>query len=88
VPELGRLAHIYVFAHHPGVDPNKTDHRDPYQWDFYVLSTSRLTDPKQKQISLSSIRALGVQACKFDALADVVEKARADRVVSTIDKTM
>lgn len=36
IPQIGRLAHIYVFAYHP-IRDESADHRDPHQWCFYVL---------------------------------------------------
>lgn len=76
VPEVGRHTDIYLFAHHPVEDISIADHRDPYQWDFYVLGSSQIVAPKQKTISLSSIRFLKASACKFDGLVDAVETAR------------
>jgi hypothetical protein len=55
VQEIGRAAHIYVFAHHPIFDAS-ADHRDPTQWQFYVVPTSML--PAVKQISISTIKAM------------------------------
>lgn len=31
---------IVVLAHHPQTDPRTADHRDPAQWDFFVLDES------------------------------------------------
>jgi hypothetical protein len=57
-PGSGRFAHAYVFAWH-GTDDEKTaDHRDPDQWEFYVIGTSLL--PEQKTISLSKVRRLAL----------------------------
>jgi hypothetical protein len=52
----GRCAGIYVFAWNPifGTD---TDHRDPNQWQFYVVSASALPEG-QRTISLSKIKRL------------------------------
>lgn len=51
-----RLAHVYVFAHHPQTDQT-ADHRDPGQWRFYVIPTDQLP-ARQKSISLSGVRQL------------------------------
>jgi hypothetical protein len=53
--EPGRAAHIYLFAFNPRVDES-TDHRDPRQWEFYVVPTIQL--PDTQRISLSAVRAL------------------------------
>jgi hypothetical protein len=55
VEEYGRAAHIYVFAQHPVFD-DSADHRDPTQWQFYVLPTSAL--PNVKQIALGTIKTM------------------------------
>ncbi len=49
----GRPAQIYVFAWN-GVYGPATDHRDPSQWDFFVVPTILL--PAQKTLSLSTLR--------------------------------
>ena len=54
VPSTGRNAEIYVFAHHPIVG-DKADHRDPAQWVFYVVPTTKL--PETARISLAGVRA-------------------------------
>lgn len=65
----GRAAAIYIFAHHPIFDPAVADHRDPLQWDFYVVPASKL--PLQKSIGLSGVRAV-TQPVKFDGLLAAV----------------
>ena len=50
-----RWADVYVFGHHPRVDED-ADHRDPAQWDFYVVSTDLL--PNQNTIALTRIKKL------------------------------
>lgn len=52
IEEAGRAADIYVFAYHGGDDDN-VDHRDPEQWQFYIVPTSML--PNQKTISLNPL---------------------------------
>jgi hypothetical protein len=70
----GRSAHIYVLAHHPvaGVD---ADHRDPLQWDFYVVPTCKL--PPTKRVSLAGLGAYLPN--KFDRLFETVEVQRLAR---------
>jgi hypothetical protein len=52
----GRCAGVYVFAWNPIFGAN-TDHRDPNQWEFYVVSASALPE-NQRTISLSKIKRL------------------------------
>ena len=56
VPEVGRAADLYVLAWHGGWG-ERADQRDETQWEYYLLSASRL--PRQKTISLSVVRELG-----------------------------
>jgi hypothetical protein len=56
VAERGRCAQTYVFAWNSRYGRD-TDHRDPTQWEFYVLPTATLPET-QKTISLSRIKAL------------------------------
>ena len=68
IAKEGRPAHLYVFAHH-GVYGDHADHRDPAQWEFYVVPTSAL--PDVKQISLSRIKLIAA-AVAIDDLAVAV----------------
>lgn len=68
IAEAGRPAHIYVFAHH-GIYADHADHRDPMQWQFYVVATSQL--PDVKQVALSTISRLS-SSVPVTALADTV----------------
>ncbi len=52
----GRSAHTYVFAWNDHYGPG-TDHRDPAQWEFYVVATSSLPQ-EQRTISLSRVKTL------------------------------
>lgn len=54
--QRARFADIYVFAWHPVADAKLVDHRDPAQWEFYVLPASDL--PEQKTIALTRLRTL------------------------------
>lgn len=56
VDQRSRSADLYVFTWHSLTDITITDHRDPDQWQFFVLATSEL--PEQKTIALASLRAL------------------------------
>lgn len=72
ISKKGRYAHVYVFAHHP-VRTKKADHRDPLQWLFYVVETSKLPDTK----SLSEAGAASLaDPITFDRLATRVETLR------------
>jgi hypothetical protein len=72
IPQIGRLAHIYVFAHHP-IRDESTDHRDPRQWRFYVIPTREL--PPSKTIALSMVASLSA-AASWQELGDLVEQTR------------
>ena len=71
-PQLGRLAHIYVFAYHP-IRDDSADHRDPSQWQFYVAPTKQL--PLTKRIGLARVAQL-TPAVAWPCLAVAVEQAR------------
>jgi hypothetical protein len=69
VKSPGRAAAIYIFAHHPIFDPTLADHREPLQWDFYVVPAKAL--PMQKTIALSGVRSLA-PSTGFDDLLGAV----------------
>ncbi len=71
LPKPMRAADVYVFAWHSERDREIADHRDASQWQFYVVTESRLP-PSQKTISLSALRSL-VPACGFTDLLRNVE---------------
>lgn len=54
-PQLGRLAHIYVFCYNECVS-DQVDHCDPSQWTFYPATIDRL--PSKASISLGEIERL------------------------------
>ena len=59
-----RWADTYVFAHHD-VFSEAADHRDPWQWSFYVVPTAAL--PAQDQIALVKVQKLA-KPCSFAEL--------------------
>jgi hypothetical protein len=65
VDERSRNAEIFVFAWHPVTD-SSADHRDPSQWQFFVVAELAL--PTQSSLSLSRIRQL-TEPVEFDGLA-------------------
>jgi hypothetical protein len=71
----GRPAAIYVFAHHPVFDTAIADHRDPEQWEFYVVPASKL--PPQKTIRVSGVRALA-DPVSFGGLLDAVNHCHSE----------
>jgi hypothetical protein len=75
--DAGRQADIFIFAWHDRIDES-ADHRDPDQWQFFVVAERDL--PDQKSISLSILCKLA-QSVSFDALADEV-RALADRLTA------
>ena len=76
VPGVGRNADMYVLAHHPVIDAT-ADHREPMQWDFYVVPVSSL--PATRSISLTRVRAI-CPSVAFADLAAEVERVRESRL--------
>lgn len=70
VNERSRNAEIFVFAWHP-LTSEDADHRDPNQWQFFVVAESGL--PAQKTISLLRIHEL-TEPVSFDNLAAKVRE--------------
>ncbi|MBK9442382.1 MAG: hypothetical protein IPN53_14205 [Comamonadaceae bacterium] len=75
-----RNAKVYVFcllAHKdkPTLDPTNLD-----QWEFYVLSTQRLTDElgKQKTLSLNRLLRLGPRKCRYGEISQAVDAVLLD----------
>jgi hypothetical protein len=73
VDGVGRNADIYVFAYH-SVSDATADHREPKQWQFYVVLESAL--PAQKTLALSGVAALS-KPVDFSGLRESVECALA-----------
>jgi hypothetical protein len=65
VEERSRNAEIFIFAWHPVADAT-ADHRQPSQWEFFVVPERSL--PSQSTISLSRVRQFS-EPVGFDALA-------------------
>jgi hypothetical protein len=74
VAEPGRAAHIYLFAYHPRADAD-ADHRDPLQWEFFVVATSRL--PATQRVGLAALQKL-CDSVAFDELGAKVSAAETD----------
>lgn len=55
IEKPGRAAHLYVLAHH-GIYDDSADHRDPSQWEFFVIPSGSL--PDIKRISLKAAQGL------------------------------
>lgn len=81
IDEVGRAAHIYIFAHHPIADIS-ADHRDPSQWQFYVAPTSAL--PNARRLSLAGVRSLAT-AKSFAQLSQAVELLSLKSPIASID---
>jgi hypothetical protein len=73
VADPRRFARIYIFAHHPIMDES-ADHRDPCQWRFYVVPTTRL--PAGKTISLVKVALLS-DAVPWIGLKAAIKNQRA-----------
>lgn len=74
--EPQRWADLYVFAYHPEDDEDTADHRQPEQWEFYLVPEQQLP-PLQKTIGLNLVRSMG-SLCRFHELAELVTRAIAD----------
>lgn len=78
-PTPGRCAQTYVFAWNPlyGRDPQSgeliPDHRNPEQWEFYVVPVSQLPSGR-KTIALSKIKAIS-KPVKLVKLSAAIETA-------------
>ncbi|URW76458.1 hypothetical protein M9980_04360 [Sphingomonas donggukensis] len=66
---IWRNAEIFVFGWHPLSDKD-CDHRDPEQWEFYVVEESAL--PSTQSISLATLKKLS-SATTIDRLRSTVE---------------
>jgi hypothetical protein len=73
--EPGRCASVYVFAWN-GHDED-VDHRDPAQWQFYVVPTALLPEGQQS-IALSKIKKLAAEV-RLPDLAVALDRASQDR---------
>lgn len=70
---LMRQADIYVMAWHGETDSQIADHRDPNQWQFFVVREADLPR-QQKTISLNPLKALA-SPLSLNALPDEVVRA-------------
>ena len=61
---------------HPVTDIALADHREPSQWDFYIIPSFKLLLPAQRTIALSSIIQLSSAKCHFGELGTRVEEVR------------
>ena len=70
-----RSAQIYIFCLHIEKNPDRYNALDIEQWEFYVLSTSTISDQlgNQKSIALSRLRTM-VQPLKLGELQEEVDK--------------
>jgi hypothetical protein len=69
-PTPGRCAQIYVFAWHPIFGP-EADHRNPDQWEFYVVPATSLPDGR-RTIGRTGIKKLTVPV-KLEELGGAVQ---------------
>jgi hypothetical protein len=73
-PGSKRNADIYVFAHHPLEDFDLADHRDPNQWEFFVLPENKLP-AQQATLAIGSLKRLAAPV-PYATLRNAVEDAR------------
>lgn len=76
VPSPGRAAHLYLFCYHGGMDES-ADHRDPVQWEFFLVPTSEL--PTGKSIGIGKVRAMSPMVTFSDLQQQV--RSAADELV-------
>ena len=84
VVEKGLYAQTYVFAWNPVYEEyKKTDHRDPTQWEFYVLPTG-LLPAGRLTLSLARVKSLSVPhgPTSLAHLADRIEQVTPRRVAA------
>jgi hypothetical protein len=67
----GRCAQTYVFAWNPIYDVPEVDHRNPDQWEFYVVPASKLPE-NQRTIALSKIKTVA-KPVKLNELNSEIE---------------
>ena len=77
-----RYADIFVLAHHPRDDAD-ADHRDPHQWDFYVVRETCLPS-EGKTITLSGIQSRGIPSVGFVNLETQVEAVKAGVIAARV----
>ena len=65
VARPGRNAEIYVLAWHPVTDREQADHRDPAQWQFFVVQADAL--PPVRTLGMAGVAALAtpVRVCQL-----------------------
>lgn len=80
--DLKRQADVYVFcvlAHktQESLNPLNLD-----QWEFYILPTTTLDDNclEQKTIGLNRIKSFGVEAVRYDQIADIISQLQINRI--------
>ena len=71
-----RFADVYIMAWHDERNAQIADHRQPDQWQFYVVAEERLPSG-QKSISLNPLASLS-RACSYAELASEVEDVLGD----------
>ena len=72
IAERSRNAEIFIFAWHPVIE-DTADHREPGQWQFFVIPERDL--PLQKSLSLSRLRALASPVTIEELKAEVAATA-------------
>jgi hypothetical protein len=75
LPSPKRLADIYVFCVFNATERDRADPQDTSQWDFFVVSTSRMNNllGGQKKASLTTISSIATRV-SYDELKGAVER--------------
>jgi hypothetical protein len=66
----GYLCDVFILAHHPGSDPTKADHRDPYQWRFFVVPVT----PRHRLFPLDIPYAAGRDRWSYIVRPETLER--------------
>ena len=74
--EPQRWADLYIFAYHSEDKEDLADHRQPEQWEFYLVPEWELP-PLQKTIGLNPVQSIGSR-CRFEDLGGHVTRAISD----------
>ncbi len=73
--EAKRQSDVYVFCFLHHEDKPTLDPTDVEQWSFFVLKTEDLNKvmPKQKTITLATLKKLKPACCRYGKIANVIE---------------
>jgi hypothetical protein len=77
--DVHQKADLYLFAWHPVPQLRRADHRDPQQWQFFLIPV-RLLPEKKKTLGLRPVQKTaahhGAGSIRYPALAETIEAWR------------